>query len=72
MKLLIICALTFIAVASVGTSVLRSRALLTGAQIGTTSMAAPGSPDSRRAVGTELPVQDFDDRSLVYPREMKP
>jgi|GEM_PF-6442545 len=72
MKRLMISALTLIAVVSVGTSLLRSRALLTGGQLGTASMATSDSQGSIRAVGTDLPVQDFEDRSLVFPRSMKP
>jgi hypothetical protein len=73
MKRLMISALVFVALLTIGTGLLRSHSFLINSQVETTSMATSISQGQQRAIGTDkLPVQDFEDRSLVFPREMKP
>ena len=69
MKLLVAFALALFILLFVGTGLLRSRVPHTGGQGGSARMPQ----DQQSAVRTDkLPLQDFEDRSLVFPREIKP
>ena len=68
MKLLVISALAAVTLLAGATGMLRTHT-------GATHVKTAGMPLMRdmqsAAGGDRLPVEDFDDRSLVFPREMK-
>jgi hypothetical protein len=68
MKVLIICALTAAAVLAGVTGIRRSHSPSTN--VGTAAMPTIQELQST-ARAYKLPAEDFDDRSLVYPREAK-
>jgi hypothetical protein len=71
MKRLMLSALALIALLVVGNGLLRSHVLV-NSRLETTGVELSGSQGSQGAIRTEsLPVEDFDDRSLVFPRETK-
>ena len=70
MKRLMISALVFIALLAAGTGLFRSHALLIDSRVGTTGMAT-STPQGYGARGTDIPIEDFEDRSLEFPREKK-
>ena len=70
MKLAMIAAVTFVALLGIGSGLMRSSSLFIHGQ--TTGIATSKPQASEAVQGSELPVQDFEDRSLVFPRETKP
>jgi hypothetical protein len=70
MKRLMISALAFVALLAAGTGLFRSHALLINSQVGITGIATSTSQDYG-ARGTDIAIQDFEDRSLEFPREKK-
>jgi hypothetical protein len=68
MTRLMISALAAVALLAGVTGILRLRSLSTNA--GTAAMPAMQDLQSSAAID-ELPVEEFEDRSLVYPRETK-
>ncbi|CUU15682.1 putative membrane protein [Bradyrhizobium sp. RT9b] len=63
-------ALVLVALLGIGSGLMRSGLHFTHS---TTTGLATSKPQPPQAVGSaKLPVQDFDDRSLVFPRETKP
>lgn len=71
MKLLIIvCFTVAIGLVAVRTGTPLSHSGLTTGRAGTASMPTLHDMQSARSVH-ELPAEDFDDRSLVYPRDTK-
>jgi hypothetical protein len=70
MTRLTILVLAAVALLGTATGILRSHSLSTIGATGTASM--PTLQELNGATGTDkLPVEDFEDRSLVYPRETK-
>jgi hypothetical protein len=67
MKLLIASVVAVVALLAVVTSIPRSHSVSTIELAGTGSMSTLQEMQSAR--GGKLPVEDFEDRSLVYPRE---
>jgi hypothetical protein len=68
MKRLTICGLIAVASLVAATTMLRSHTWPIARTVGAARMA--GVQDSRTGAQIDkLPVQDFDDRSLVFPRE---
>jgi hypothetical protein len=70
MKRAMIAALAFVALLGIGSGLMRSSSLFTHGQ--TTGIGTSKPQPSEAIHGSELPVQDFEDRSLVFPRETKP
>lgn len=71
MKRLMISALAFIALIIAGSGLLRSRSLQINSHDVTTSMATSTSQGQPQRSVNKLPEQDFEDLSLVFPRETK-
>lgn len=70
MTRLMISAIASVALLAAATSMLQSHSLPTNGGVRTAGM--PTVQELQTAAGAErLPVQDFEDRSLVYPRETK-
>jgi len=69
MKGLTISALAAVALLAAATSMLRSHSFSTNSLFGTAPM--PTLQELQSAGANKLPAEDFDDRSLVYPRETK-
>ena len=70
MKRLIISALAAVTLLATATSMLRSHSFSTNSLFETAPM--PTLQELQRAASEKkLPAEDFDDRSLVYPRETK-
>ncbi|KGT75695.1 hypothetical protein JEY40_27375 [Bradyrhizobium japonicum] len=71
MKRLTICGLIAVASLVAATTVLQSHKWPIIGTVGAARIA--GMPESQSGgQADKLPVQDFDDRSLVFPRETKP
>jgi hypothetical protein len=70
MKRPIISALAAVALLAAATSMLRSHSFSTNSLFGTAPMPTLQELQSA-ASAKKLPAEDFDDRSLVYPRETK-
>ena len=68
MKRLVISVLAAVALLAGATGILRSRSVSTN--VGTAAMPTMQELQSEAGVD-KLPVEDFEDRSLVYPRETK-
>ena len=68
---LMISALMLVALLIAGTELLRSRSLLINSHDVTTSVATSTSERRPQRGVDKLPEQDFEDLSLVFPREMK-
>jgi hypothetical protein len=66
MKILMISGLAALAVLTAATSMPRSRQSTEGSAVGT---QMPATQLQQAVRPNELPVQDFEDRSLVFPRE---
>jgi hypothetical protein len=72
MNRLTISSLAFIALLAAGAGFLGSRSQSIKGQVGTTGMATTHSQELQGAAQTDkLPVEEFEDRSLVFPREAK-
>jgi hypothetical protein len=69
MKLLIISVIAAFGLLVVATSIPRIHSISTIGRAGTGSASTLQEMQSAR--GDRLPVEDFDDRSLVFPREAK-
>lgn len=70
MTRLMISAMASVALLAAATSMLQSRSFPTNGAVGTAGM--PTVQELQSAAGVEkLPVQEFEDRSLVYPRETR-
>jgi len=69
MKRLTIFTALFVLIAA-GAGLMAAHSLPTNSQVGTTGVAAMRSQELQGAARTDkLPVEDFEDRSLVFPRE---
>jgi hypothetical protein len=68
MTRLIISAIASVALLAAATSMLQSHSLPTNGGVKTAGMP---TVQELQAGAERLPVQDFEDRSLVYPRETK-
>jgi hypothetical protein len=72
MKGLMIPALAALALLTAAAGLFRSHSFSTNDPAGTVGMARATSQEAQVALGTsKLPVDDFEDRSLVFPRETK-
>ena len=69
MKLLIISVIAAFGVLVVATGIPRTRSLSTIGRAGTGTTSTLQEMQSARS--DRLPIEDFDDRSLVFPRESK-
>lgn len=69
MKLLIISLIAAFGLLVVATSIPRTRSLSTIGRAGTGTTSTLQEMQSARS--DKLPIEDFDDRSLVFPRESK-
>ncbi|MBR0823969.1 hypothetical protein JQ596_00380 [Bradyrhizobium manausense] len=71
MSRLIISGLVSAALLAVATGAMRSHSHLDGGTVGQARASASQDSASVAQAG-QLPVQDFEDRSLVFPRDVKP
>ncbi len=72
MKRQMILVLAVVALFAAATGLLRSHSPSTNGLVGTAGMARSTSQEPQSAVATDkLPVEEFEDRSLVFPRETK-
>lgn len=71
MKRLMLCGLIAVASLVVATSLPRSHIWPTGGTVGAARLAGMQASQAG-AQADKLPVQDFEDRSLVFPRETMP
>jgi hypothetical protein len=70
MKSLIIAGFAVVALLGIASGLLGSRSPTINGQTTGMATSSPRQPQAVRSA--DLPVQDFDDRSLVFPREPKP
>jgi hypothetical protein len=69
-RLIIVCFVAAVGLLAALTGIPRSHSGLTTGRAGTASTSTLHDMQSARSMDN-LPVEDFDDRSLVYPRETK-